>query len=282
MNYSEMEAPKTEFTPQSYPKKGLLQVYFNALKKSFIIKGRASRYDYWGFYFINLIIALLVIIFAYYAQSDGPLNAESNLGLLAATGILGLCYTVYSIIIIPATITIFIRRLHDIDKSGWQIILLPLKMVLTLLFLLIVFFVIGLILQTSRGGAETVNLIMSIKTLAFIVLGFGMIGIATVPMLVFFIWQCKKGNVKANKYGSPVIEDPKYNRKATIFIVLFFIIGSIMFTLGTIGAYNERQEQGKAGTVSGYKKAQDKFDAAKKTEQKHKQIGISMQPQKEE
>ena len=68
-------------------------------QKSFTIQGRASRSEYWGFalFFIIAQIVLAVLFF--------PL---ALLFLLAVT---------------PASCTVGIRRLHDLDKSGWLILI---------------------------------------------------------------------------------------------------------------------------------------------------------------
>ena len=75
----------------------------SALTKYFDFKGRATRKEFWTFYFFTLIVALA------FGLIDGLLgiNGLSNLVTIALT--------------IP-TISCGIRRMHDAGKSGWFII----------------------------------------------------------------------------------------------------------------------------------------------------------------
>lgn len=75
----------------------------SALTKYFDFKGRATRKEFWTFYFFTLVFALA------FGLIDGLLgiNGLSNLVTIALT--------------IP-TISCGIRRMHDAGKSGWFII----------------------------------------------------------------------------------------------------------------------------------------------------------------
>ena len=75
----------------------------SALTKYFDFKGKATRKEYWTFYFFTLIAAVA------FGSVDGLLgiNGLSNLVILALT--------------IP-TISCGVRRMHDAGKSGWFII----------------------------------------------------------------------------------------------------------------------------------------------------------------
>lgn len=75
----------------------------SALSKYFDFKGRATRKEYWTFYFFTLIVA------AVFGLVDGLLgiNGLSSLMILA--------------LIIP-TVSCAVRRMHDVGKSGWFII----------------------------------------------------------------------------------------------------------------------------------------------------------------
>jgi uncharacterized membrane protein YhaH (DUF805 family) len=85
----------------------------SALNKYFDFKGKATRKEFWTFYFFTLIMA---VVFGFI---DGLLgiNGLSNLVTIALT--------------IP-TISCGIRRMHDAGKSGWFIIV-PLANIVFLL-----------------------------------------------------------------------------------------------------------------------------------------------------
>ena len=70
-----------------------------ALKRSFEISGRSRRREYWAFQLV-WVISLMLVSFTLASGS------KVLLGLLVIAGL------------IPA-ITVTIRRLHDINRSGW-------------------------------------------------------------------------------------------------------------------------------------------------------------------
>jgi len=94
--------------------------YLEPLKHSFDWQGRATRKEYWLFYAISsatvlLLLGLVVLV----AAGSGD---TSGLTGLSWVWIIYVCY------IGVATIALTVRRLHDIDKSGWYqlLFLIPL------------------------------------------------------------------------------------------------------------------------------------------------------------
>lgn len=78
-------------------------------------KGRASRKEYWYFCLFNFFISAILFSMAF------AINNESlSLFLLGVV-------CLYSIVIILPGLSVTIRRLHDIGKSGWfyWIVLIP-------------------------------------------------------------------------------------------------------------------------------------------------------------
>ena len=92
---------------------GFGQAVSSGLRKFFTFAGRAPRSEYWFFYlfFVICIIAGIVL-----DQTLGLAtfdeNGEYEYGPLAALAVLGL--------FIPQ-ISVAVRRLHDLDRSGWWI-----------------------------------------------------------------------------------------------------------------------------------------------------------------
>ena len=82
-----------------------MNYYTRAIKKYTEFGGRASRAEYWYFFLFNLIIVLVLklIIASLGTSSDGS-TTLTNL------------YSLF--IFLPAT-AVAIRRMHDINKSGW-------------------------------------------------------------------------------------------------------------------------------------------------------------------
>src|SRR5918998_3267591 len=80
--------------------------YLEALKKYAVFSGRSRRKEYWYFVLFNLIVSLVL------SAIDALLGtfSSANVGLLG--GIYGLA------VLIPS-IAVSVRRLHDIDRTGW-------------------------------------------------------------------------------------------------------------------------------------------------------------------
>jgi uncharacterized membrane protein YhaH (DUF805 family) len=91
--------------------------YMLAWKKWFQVSGRASRREYWTFVLVNLVVIVCVAVatMALFAFADSDLDSR----VLAIRVSAGLC----AVIIFITTLTCQIRRLHDIGKSGWWILI---------------------------------------------------------------------------------------------------------------------------------------------------------------
>jgi uncharacterized membrane protein YhaH (DUF805 family) len=77
--------------------------YINAWKNYAGFSGRARRTEYWLFQLFNMIILFAVIGIGYAVDSQVPVYVAYAFGLAA---------------ILPS-LAVQVRRLHDIDKSGW-------------------------------------------------------------------------------------------------------------------------------------------------------------------
>lgn len=89
--------------------------------------GRARRKEYWMFVLFNIIFASVAIIL-------------DNLFGIAMKGIgYGPLYGLYLLAIIIPSIAVGVRRLHDIGKSGWMMLIsfIPLIGVIWLLVLFV-------------------------------------------------------------------------------------------------------------------------------------------------
>ncbi len=101
-----------------------MNAYFNAMKNYGNFNGRATRSQFW-FYFLSLFILGIIAIIL-----DDVLGlpiTSQDVGVLTA-----ITWTAH---LIP-TFAIQARRLHDIDKSGWWVLinLVPLGAIVLLVF----------------------------------------------------------------------------------------------------------------------------------------------------
>jgi len=75
--------------------------YLEVLKKYAVFNGRARRKEYWMFFLFNIIIAFVIGFFE---------------EIVGAPDIIS---TIYSLAVLIPGIAVSVRRLHDIDRSGW-------------------------------------------------------------------------------------------------------------------------------------------------------------------
>ncbi len=79
--------------------------YFEVLKRYAVFSGRAPRIEYWMFFLFNIIIAIV-------------------LGFIEVLiGMPGTISTLYFLAILIPGIAVGVRRLHDIGRSGWWLLI---------------------------------------------------------------------------------------------------------------------------------------------------------------
>ena len=91
-----------------------MKYFFLAFKKWNDINGRANLREFWYFVLFSIIFSFLISFFDVILL--GVLGKEITDNSL---GILGI---IYSILIFIPNITITVRRLHDVNKSGWNLL----------------------------------------------------------------------------------------------------------------------------------------------------------------
>ncbi len=85
--------------------------YLKVLKQYADFDGRARRKEYWMFVLFNMIFAISAMIL-------------DNLLGIAMEGIgYGPLYGLYLLAIIIPSIAVGVRRLHDVGKSGWMMLI---------------------------------------------------------------------------------------------------------------------------------------------------------------
>lgn len=81
-----------------------MNYYVEVLKKYAVFNGRARRSEYWYFVLFNMIIAIALAV----------------LGKIIQTNIV---YNLYSLAVFLPGIAVGVRRMHDIGKSGWFLLI---------------------------------------------------------------------------------------------------------------------------------------------------------------
>ena len=83
--------------------------FIAALKKYAIFRGRACRSEYWYFVLFYLLIHIVL------GLMDGILGSQRREG----AGLLG---SLFALAMLLPTLAVAVRRLHDIGKSGWWLL----------------------------------------------------------------------------------------------------------------------------------------------------------------
>ena len=162
------------------PRSKSLLEYFRLCitKKYFCFKGRARRKEFWSFILFNLLINIAVAF--YYSKIAASGGDTSNIQILYAFIKLALFIPGYAVLV---------RRLHDVNFSGWWAIL-------PFLGMLIAGIMSGYInsMQQIASAAED----MSVAMIIAVIIGFisGIASLVVVVVTPFF-----KSNMKENKYG---------------------------------------------------------------------------------
>ncbi len=85
--------------------------FIEALKKYAVFSGRSRRKEYWYFVLFVVIISIVLSIidglFGTYHRSTGA----------------GLLSTIFSLAVLIPSIAVSVRRLHDIDRTGWWVLI---------------------------------------------------------------------------------------------------------------------------------------------------------------
>ena len=115
--------------------KSLFTYFIEAFTKNYVnFKGRARRKEYWGF---TLFYALIFAI----------------LDAFAFTGIGVILFLVVFVVTLPPSISLTVRRLHDINLSGW----FTLYMLIMLIPVIgeAIAIIISIVIGVVQGSAES-------------------------------------------------------------------------------------------------------------------------------
>lgn len=85
--------------------------YIDGLKRTFDFSGRTSRSGYWIYAGINALVMILIMI-AEWQIKGGTVEVINTLQFA----------NYYSLLTLIASLSIAVRRMHDIGKSGWWLL----------------------------------------------------------------------------------------------------------------------------------------------------------------
>jgi uncharacterized membrane protein YhaH (DUF805 family) len=101
--------------------------YLAVLKNYAGFSGRARKKEYWMFFLFNMIFAFVAMIL------------DNVFGIAMESTGYGPLYGLYMLAVIIPSLAVGVRRLHDVGKSGWMMLIsfIPLIGAIWLLFLFV-------------------------------------------------------------------------------------------------------------------------------------------------
>lgn len=78
--------------------------------------GRARRKEYWMFFLFQFLVQIALVVIMLGAGALGDFGS-------ILSGLFGLALVVFSLGSIVPGIAVAVRRMHDIDKSGWSLLI---------------------------------------------------------------------------------------------------------------------------------------------------------------
>lgn len=188
----------------------VISAFTEAFRNYFNVKGRTCRYDYWGFVLVNWLICVLLKI----AERIEPSIAY--------------VFLIYALLMLIPGITIFVRRLHDINKGYWRwCVLKPLG------YLLVAGVVCVIIVALGTKFGMNASLVSG---LCYIIVG----ATALIWGIIIAIFPFLKGNAESNAFGDPVTEDDEHKKKVK-WLMFFGVL--IMFVNAFIDGVNAAQNR---------------------------------------
>ena len=155
------------------------------LKRYAQFSGRSRRKEYWMWILFVVLASIVFGILDSVLGLGGRDTQESGAppnGFMGVVGVMGgVLSTLFALATLIPGLAVSVRRLHDVDRSGWWLIwsLVP--------------YLIGAVLLTSvdaTGGIGGLAILGVILFLAGAIAG-----------IVLLVWVCTSGTVGTNRYG---------------------------------------------------------------------------------
>lgn len=150
---------------------GFFEAVSQVIRKSFVFKGRARRKEFWSWTLFSTLLNVAVTVAVMMMSSSE--TVQTCVSLLLAL-----------LMFFPG-LSVAVRRLHDVERSGWWLGGYYIALVVYALFALML----------AAGGCAKALLLFSIVLLI----------VALCWAIVMLVWNFTEGTNGPNEYG----EDPK-------------------------------------------------------------------------
>ena len=162
---------------------GLIQTFLSFWRNYTNFRGRANRLEFWGWQFWQIIFILIFLIPTTYSIRDflstidaGKSGLSFGLLVTAATSALPLLILLigYTIIALLPSLTLFVRRLHDANRSaGW------LGLNVTVDVLLLIIYVL-----TRQLNTDAALIFASTTATIFVLFSIGFVYLLLLPSVI--------------------------------------------------------------------------------------------------
>ncbi|MEA5153196.1 DUF805 domain-containing protein [Raineyella sp.] len=119
--------------------------FLDAIKTCFrkyvVFSGRATRAEFWYFVLFTFIVSLIAA------------GLDNALGLTPEGAVTGILSSLAGLALLLPSLAVTVRRLHDVNRSGWWI-LLALVLVIGDLFLIFAFYIKKSVAGANRFGPD--------------------------------------------------------------------------------------------------------------------------------
>lgn len=169
--------------------------YLKAIHNYANFSGRASRSDYWYFILFNAIFAIIasfldkILGFSLVSPKLDPSGMQPALSY-------GYIYVIYALAVFIPGLSVTVRRLHDVGKSGWWYVGFMVYTVIVAIILMVT--LVGSMVGGTMGTSFPIAAVVAVFTL----LAAG---------VWFLILMCTKGNPGENKWGANPLEEEAEN-----------------------------------------------------------------------
>ena len=183
-------------------------------------RSRRSEYWLWALFMFLLNAGLMIVQFAVMGAGAGAMHAgqASEAGAGAAMGTLMIVNLIKIVVffgLLLPTIAVAVRRMHDINRTGWWIIF---PSVVSLIAVIVVFSLNGADflqqiskMKSASSSGDTSAMINMLMTIMRIFLWVILPTLAA--KVVTFVFRVTEGTKGANRYGP----DPKGSAPTSVF-----------------------------------------------------------------
>ena len=126
MSYQQQQAVPAGAVPLWYPYYGapIGEAARRFFKKYATFTGRASRSEYWWWTLISAVVGIVLNIIMSVAGSAGATVNDSGAMVPGPGAIVGvILLVIWGLAVIVPSLALTVRRLHDVNFSGWMILI---------------------------------------------------------------------------------------------------------------------------------------------------------------